>query len=58
MGGFGSGKWTDVVTRKTSDQLCKELSVKILRRNGFLDGNKTGVIEWRNGSGDMVALDN
>ena len=48
MGGFGSGKWANVVARKMSVQLCKEISVKLLKRNGFLDASKAGVIEWKN----------
>ena len=51
MGGFGSGKWIDVYQRKTSVQLCKEISVKILRRNGFLSAGRAGKIVWTDPAG-------
>jgi hypothetical protein len=54
MGGFGSGKWSDVYRRKTSVELCNEMCIKLLRENGFLDESKAGFIEWRNNAGDVV----
>ena len=54
MGGFGSGKWADVCQRKTSVELCREISVKFLKKNGFLDANKKGFIIWTNDADDVV----
>jgi hypothetical protein len=54
MGGFGSGKWADLCRRKTSVELCREISVKFLKKNGFLDANKKGVIIWTNDADDVV----
>ena len=54
MGGFGSGKWSDVCQRKTSVELCMEISIKFLKDNGFLNANKIGNIYWKNGAGEVV----
>ncbi len=54
MGGFGSGKWADVCQRKTSVELCREISVKFLKENGFLSADRTGSILWTNDAGDVV----
>jgi len=54
MGGFGSGKWMDIYRRKTSVEICNEISIKLLRENGFLDCSKTGVVEWKNAAGELV----
>ena len=54
MGGFGSGKWADVCQRKMSVELCREISVKFLKKNGFLDANKKGFIIWTNDADDVV----
>ncbi len=54
MGSFGSGKWADVCLRKASVEICNEISIKLLRENGFLDCSKAGVVEWRNVVGDVV----
>ena len=54
MGGFGSGKWSDVCRRKQSVELCREISIKFLKDNGFLDANKIGNIHWKNAAGEVV----
>jgi hypothetical protein len=54
MGNFGSGKWADVCLRKKSVEICNEISIKLLRENGFLDGSKAGTIEWKNVVRDVV----
>jgi len=54
MGGFGSGKWSDVYRRKTTVDLCNEISAKALKEKGFFDASVTGFIEWKNPSGVVV----
>lgn len=51
MGGFGSGKWTDIYLRKTSVQQCMSISVKLLRDNGFLSSGRVGEIVWTDPAG-------
>ena len=38
MGGFGSGDWSNVATRKVSVEQCRVLSIKKLRLAGLFDG--------------------
>ena len=40
MGGFGSGKWGDVMTRKVNTGLCRTLSVKRLKKMGTFDADR------------------
>lgn len=54
MGGFGSGKWIDLVNRKTTVDLCNEISAKSLKEKGFFDASISGIIEWKNTSGVVV----
>ena len=54
MGGFGSGDWANAVTRKDAVDCSKVLSIKMLKRFGFLDCDKTATIEWRNVAGEVV----
>jgi len=54
MGGFGSGKWSDVCCRKQSVELCREINIKFLKDNGFLNANKTGNIRWNNSAGQEL----
>ena len=54
MGSFGSGNWADACLRKISVEICNEISIKLLKDNGFLDSNKTGTVEWKNVAGDVV----
>jgi hypothetical protein len=54
MGSFGSGNWADACLRKVSVEICNEISIKLLKENGFLDGSKTGTVEWKNVAGDVV----
>ena len=54
MGGLGSGDWADSVTRKGTVDCSKVLSIKLLRKHGFLDGDKVASVEWRNDAGEIV----
>jgi hypothetical protein len=38
MGGFGSGKWSNILTRKVSVERCRVLSIKKLRLAGLFNG--------------------
>ena len=38
MGGFGSGDWSNVATRKVSVEQCRVLNMKNLRLAGLFDG--------------------
>lgn len=51
MGGFGSGKWGDAVTRKATTGLCRSISAKRLKDAGVFDG-KAVSITWVNDLGD------
>ena len=51
MGGFGSGDWADVMTRKVNTSLCRSLSVKTLKKMGVFDVDRVGEvfsIRWVN----------
>ena len=51
MGGFGSGHWIDVMTRKVNTGLCRSLSVKRLKKMGVFDANLQQdrfLIQWIN----------
>jgi hypothetical protein len=55
MGGFGSGKWIDVMTRKVNTGLCRTLSVKTLKMMGVFDAEHDQdqfSIQWVNELGD------
>jgi len=39
MGGFGSGHWIDVMTRKVNTGLCRTLSVKTLKQMGVFEAD-------------------
>ena len=54
MGGFGSGLWADVCTRKVSVELCREISVRFLKEHGFLHADKSGAVHWTNAAGEIV----
>ncbi len=54
MGGFGSGKWADVCQRKTSVELCRKISIRFLKNNGFLDADRAGSIVWKNAAGQVL----
>jgi len=55
MGGLGSGRWSDIVTRKTAVEQCRCLSIKQLRLAGFLAGDCSGVITYTNSLGKVTA---
>ena len=48
MGGFGSGDWADVATRKRTVGLCMSISASRLKKYGFFAENKSGTITWTN----------
>ena len=48
MGGFGSGDWANVATRKRTVGLCMSISASSLRKYGFFAENKSGTITWTN----------
>ncbi len=54
MGGFGSGRWADVVTRKDNTSLCRTISVKQLKDLGLLSGSEGCEISWRNCFGESL----
>jgi len=59
MGGFGSGKWMDVMTRKVTTGLCRTLSVKQLKQMGVFDEdrvNEVFCIQWVNECGDDAGM--
>jgi hypothetical protein len=54
MGGFGSGAWADVMTRKVNTDLCRSISVKRLKMMGVFDDSPDPVysISWISDLGD------
>ena len=54
MGGFGSGDWADVVTRKDNTSLCRTISAKQLKDLGLLSGSEGCEISWRNCFGESL----
>ena len=55
MGGFGSGAWADVMTRKVNTGLCRTLSVKQFKQMGIFDDDRSDEafsIQWTNELGD------
>ena len=59
MGGFGSGKWADVMTRKVNTGLCRTLSVKRLKKMGVFDDDRVDErfsIRWVNGFGEDAGM--
>ena len=54
MGGFGSGHWIDVTTRKINTGLCRTLSIRTLKMMGVFDDSSDQVytIWWVNELGD------
>lgn len=56
MGGFGSGDWADVTTRKIHTGLCRSLSVKTLKKMGVFDDSPDEVysISWVNDLGEAA----
>ncbi|MHC4988632.1 MAG: hypothetical protein ACYTFX_09085, partial [Planctomycetota bacterium] len=55
MGGFGSGAWADVMTRKVTTGLCRTLSVKTLKKMGVFDDDHVDerfCIRWVNELGE------
>ena len=51
MGGFGSGRWPDIINRKIPVELCRCLSIKQLKDADFLADGRSGEITWVNSAG-------
>ncbi len=56
MGGFGSGDWADVATRKRTVGLCMSISASSLRKYGFFAENKSGTINWTNEFSEEIGM--
>ena len=58
MGGFGSGHWIDVTTRKVNTGLCRTLSIRTLKKMGVFDDSSGEVfsIRWVNGLGEDAGM--
>ena len=59
MGGFGSGDWADVMTRKVNTSLCRSLSVKRLKKIGVFDDDRVDErfsIRWVNKFGEDAGM--
>jgi hypothetical protein len=54
MGGFGSGDWANIARRKDTVDCSKVLNIRMLRMNGFFDGDKVAPVEWKNQAGEIV----
>jgi len=55
MGGFGSGLWIDAMTRKVNTGLCRNLSIRTLKKMGVFDADLQQdrfLIQWMNELGD------
>lgn len=51
MGGFGSGKWADAMTRKATTGLCRSISAKRLHDAEVFEGKSVSV-NWVNDLGE------
>jgi hypothetical protein len=56
MGGFGSGDWSNILTRRAAVEQCRVLSIKKLRLAGLFNGNDSLRIEWQGGDGCAVGV--
>lgn len=54
MGGFGSGDWTRINTKRTVEQ-CNSLDAGWCGRQGMFIAGNTGIVRWSNGSGEQIA---
>ena len=50
MGGFGSGKWSNILTRRAAVEQCRVLSIKQLRLGGLF-GAGSVTVDWRDVAG-------
>ncbi len=55
MGNFGSGKWSNILTRKTAVEQCRVLSMKQLRLGGLFGVGGSVTVDWRDVTGLVVA---
>jgi len=55
MGGFGSGKWSNILTRKAAVEQCRVLSIKQLRLGGLFCLAGCLTVDWRDVTGLVVA---
>ena len=59
MGGFGSGHWIDVTTRKVNTGLCRTLSIRTLKMMGVFDVDRADEVfsvRWVNGLGEDAGM--
>ncbi len=54
MGGFGSGKWSNILTRRAAVEQCRVLSIKQLRLGGLF-GYGSVTVDWWDVAGRVVA---
>ena len=54
MGGFGSGDWSNILTRRVPVEQCRVLSIKQLRLGGLF-GAGCVTVDWRDVAGLVVA---
>ena len=55
MGGFGSGDWADVMTRKINTGLCRTLSIRTLKKMGVFEddlADEVFSVRWVNEFGE------
>jgi hypothetical protein len=55
MGGFGSGKWSNILTRRAAVEQCRVLSIKQLRLGGLFGVAGCLTVDWRDVTGLVVA---
>ncbi|MBW8017797.1 MAG: hypothetical protein FVQ82_16615 [Planctomycetes bacterium] len=55
MGGFGSGKWSNILTRRAAVEQCRVLSMKQLRLGGLFGLAGCLTVDWRDVAGGVVA---
>jgi len=55
MGGFGSGKWSNILTRRAAVEQCRVLSIKQLRLGGLFGVGGSLTVDWRDVTGRVVA---
>jgi hypothetical protein len=55
MGGFGSGDWSNILTRRAAVEQCRVLSMKQLRLGGLFGLAGSLTVDWRDVTGLIVA---
>jgi hypothetical protein len=54
MGGFGSGRWSDLERRMKTVDFCKSIDVTWLKNNDFFAPIKLGGMAWKNRYGRIL----